>query len=46
MQIYYEQTSFKEKFIEGLKKYPYKDCIDQIFYNIRNCLKGDFDKYN
>lgn len=41
-----EQTSFKEKFIEGLKKYPYKDCIDQIFYNIWNCLKGDFDKYN
>lgn len=36
--ILIEQTNFKRKFIEGLKKYPYKDGINEIFYNIWYCL--------
>ena len=30
-----EQPDFKKKFAEGLKKYPYKDQLDEIFYHIR-----------
>ena len=41
-----EQPSFKEKFIEGLKKYPYKDGIDQLFYNIWVCLNDDLNRFD
>ena len=41
-----EQPSFKKKFIEGLKKYPYKDGIDQIFYNIWVCLSHNSIKFD
>lgn len=41
-----EQPNFKEKFIEGLEKYPYKNSIDLLFYNILSCLNGDSDKFN
>lgn len=40
-----EQPNFKEKFIEGLKKYPYPDKIDQIFYIIWIRLKDKFDNF-
>ena len=40
-----EQPNFKEKFIEGLKKYPYPDKIDQIFYIIWVRLKDKFDNF-
>lgn len=41
-----KQPSFKEKFIEGLKKYPYKDGIEQIFYNIWTCLNDELNKFD
>ena len=41
-----EQPNFKEKFIDGLKKYPYIDGVGQLFYNIYACLDGDSDKFN
>ncbi len=37
-----KQPSFKEKFIRGLKKYPYKEGINQLFYNIQCCLHGEY----
>ena len=40
-----EQPNFKEKFIEGLKRYPYPDKIDQIFYIIWIRLKDTFDNF-
>ena len=42
-----EQSNFKEKFIEGLKNYPYTDEIDELFYNIWGCLnsKNKFDNF-
>ena len=40
-----EQPNFKEKFIEGLKKYPYHDRIDQLFYIIRVRLKDKFNNF-
>ena len=40
-----EQPNFKEKFIEGLKKYPYHDKVDQIFYIIWVRLKNKFDNF-
>ena len=42
-----EQPNFKEKFIEGLKNYPYIDEIDELFYNIWGCLnnKNKFDNF-
>ena len=40
-----EQPNFKEKFIEGLKRYPYPDKIDQIFYIIWIRLKDKFDNF-
>ena len=41
-----KQPSFKEKFIEGLKKYPYKNGIDQLFYNIWVCLNDEPNKFD
>lgn len=41
-----EQSSFKEKFIEGLKKYPYKEEISHLFYNIWACLNNESNKYD
>lgn len=42
-----EQPDFKEKFIEGLKKYPYIDEIGELFYYIWGCLnsKNKFDNF-
>ena len=40
-----EQPNFKEKFIEGLKRYPYPDRIDQLFYIIRVRLKDKFNNF-
>lgn len=40
-----EQPNFKEKFIEGLKRYPYPDKIDQIFDIIWIRLKDKFDNF-
>lgn len=42
-----EQPNFKEKFIEGLKNYPYTDEIGELFYNIWGCLnsKNKFDNF-
>ena len=41
-----EQSNFKEKFIDGLKKYPYTHEIDQLFYNIWVCLNDEPDKFD
>ncbi len=41
-----KQPNFKEKFIKGLKKYPYKDEIDQLFYNIWVCLNDEPNKFD
>ena len=41
-----EQPGFKEKFIEGLKKYPYKDEIDQLFHSIRSSLNDEPTKFD
>lgn len=41
-----KQPSFKEKFIKGLKKYPYKDEINQLFYNIWVCLNDEQNKFD
>ena len=41
-----EQPEFKEKFIAGLKNYPYKDSFDQIFYNIWVALSDNPNKFN
>ena len=41
-----EQPNFKEKFIEGLKKYPYSDKIDQIFYIIWTRLNNKPNKFD
>lgn len=45
IDILIEQPNFKEKFIAGLKKYPYKDGIDQLFYQIWACLTNKFDDF-
>lgn len=37
-----KQPNFKEKFIIGLKKYPYKKEIKELFYNMRS----DFNSFN
>lgn len=41
-----EQPNFKEKFIEGLKKYPYPDKIDQMFYIIWTHLNNKPNKFD
>ena len=41
-----KQPNFKEKFIEGLKKYPYMDGIDSLFYNIWSGLNDDPNKFD
>ena len=41
-----EQSNFKEKFVEGLKKYPYIDGVDQLFYNIWVCLNDEENKFD
>lgn len=41
-----KQPNFKEKFIEGLKKYPYKYGIKELFYNMWVCLNDNPDKFN
>lgn len=41
-----EQPNFKEKFIEELKKYPYPDKIDQIFYIIWTRLNNKPNKFD
>lgn len=41
-----EQPDFKEKFIAGLKKYPYTDGIDRLFYNIWASLNDESNKFD
>lgn len=41
-----DQPNFKVKFIAGLKKYPYTDGIDQLFYNIWACLSHEPNKFD
>lgn len=41
-----EQPNFKEKFIDGLKKYPYADGVEQLFYNIWVCLNDESNKFD
>lgn len=40
------QPNFKKKFIDGLKKYPYIDGIDQLFYNIWVCLNDKPNRFD
>lgn len=41
-----EQPNFKERFGQGLIKYPYKDEINEIFNNIWFCLNGESNKFD
>lgn len=41
-----KQPGFKKKFVEGLKKYPYKDNINQLFYNIWICLDDNSNQFD
>lgn len=41
-----KQPNFKKKFIDGLKKYPYKDGIEQLFYIIWTCLNDEPNKFD
>lgn len=41
-----EQPNFKEKFIDGLRKYPYTDGVDQLFYNIWTCLNDKPNRFD
>ena len=41
-----EQPNFKEKFISGLKKYPYENNIDDLVYVIWNSLRKVPDKFD
>lgn len=41
-----EQPNFKERFIAGLKRYPYADGIEQLFYNIWVCLNDEPSKFD
>ena len=41
-----KQPNFKTKFVEGLKKYPYKDEMNELFYNIWVCLNDDSNKFD
>lgn len=41
-----DQPSFKANFITGLKKYPYKNDIDQLFYNIWVSLGDTQNKFD
>lgn len=41
-----KQSNFKEKFIDGLKKYPYANEIDELFNNIWVCLKDEPNKFD
>lgn len=40
------QPNFKKKFIDGLKKYPYIDGVDQLFYNIWVCLNDKPNRFD
>ena len=41
-----EQPNFKKKFIDGLRKYPYTDEVDQLFYNIWVCLNDKPNRFD
>lgn len=43
--ILVEYPNFKNKFIDGLKNYPYKEEINLLFYNIYSGI-NDFEKFN
>ena len=47
-ELLMKRSNFKEKFIAGLKKYPYKDGIEELFYNIwaaTNKIPGKYDEF-
>ncbi len=46
IKLLVKQPNFKEKFIEGLKNYPYKDEINKILNNIRVGLNSEANKYD
>ena len=41
-----EQPNFKEKFIDGIKKYPYKENVDQLFYYVFISLSHKSKNYD
>ncbi len=41
-----KQPNFKEKFIDGLRKYPYTDGVGQLFYNIWTCLNDKPNRFD
>ena len=41
-----KQPNFKEKFIDGLRKYPYTDGVGQLFYNIWVCLNDKPNRFD
>ena len=41
-----KQPHFKEKFLEGLKKYPYSDGVEQLFYNIWISLDNEVNQFD
>lgn len=46
INLFVEQPNFKEKFVVGLKKYPYPDGVEQLLDNIWNYLNDEQNKFD
>ena len=46
INLFVEQPNFKEKFVAGLKKYPYLDGVEKLFDNIWNYLDDEQNKFD
>ena len=46
INLFVEQPNFKEKFVVGLKKYPYPDGVEQLLDNIWNYLDDEQNKFD
>ncbi len=46
LKEFIKYPNFKSKFIQGLEKYPYKEELELLFYNVWVCLNENDDIYN
>ena len=46
INLFVKQPNFKEKFVVGLKKYPYPDGVEQLLDNIWNYLDDEQNKFD
>ena len=46
INLFIKQPNFKEKFVVGLKKYPYPDGVEQLFDNIWNYIDDEQNKFD